>query len=97
MCTAFVSVHCLVITGDLNVHVDLAHNKQAKELTAFLEMFSLTRRVTEIVKNCSNNSHVLLATVNRLTNPPVSLPLELISTSKGNELLQYSLMTKFKA
>jgi len=29
VCTAFDS---LVITGDLNVHVDVAHNKQAKEL-----------------------------------------------------------------
>ena len=100
MCTAF---DCLVITPDLNVHVDVAHNWQAKELTAFLEMLSLTQHVTqpeiisEIIKNCSNNSHVLFATVNRLTNLPVSLPLELISTLKGNDLLQYSLMTKFKA
>ena len=31
------------------------------------------------------NSCVLFATVNRLTNPPISLPLKLISTSKCNE------------
>jgi len=42
--------------------------------------------VSEIIKNCSNNSRVLFPRVNRLTNPPVSLPLELISTSKCNEL-----------
>ena len=29
---------------------------------------------SEILKNCSNNSGVLFATVNRLPNPPVSLP-----------------------
>ena len=44
MCTAF---YCLVITGDLNVHVEVAHNKQAKELTAVLEMFGLTQHLTE--------------------------------------------------
>ena len=33
VCTDF---DCLVITGDLNVHVDVAHDKQAKELTAVL-------------------------------------------------------------
>ena len=37
----------LVITEDLDVHVDVAQDKQAKELTAVLEMLSLTRRVTE--------------------------------------------------
>uniref|UniRef100_A0A8C6TTC4 Reverse transcriptase domain-containing protein n=1 Tax=Neogobius melanostomus TaxID=47308 RepID=A0A8C6TTC4_9GOBI len=40
---------------------------------------------SKIIANCRNNSRVLFSTVNRLTNPPVSLPLELISTSKCNE------------
>ena len=40
---------------------------------------------SETIKNCSNNSRVVFATVNRLSNPPVSLPLELISASKCNE------------
>jgi len=31
----------------LNVHMDVAHNKQAKELTSCLEMFGLTQHVTE--------------------------------------------------
>uniref|UniRef100_A0A8C6WDV8 Reverse transcriptase domain-containing protein n=1 Tax=Neogobius melanostomus TaxID=47308 RepID=A0A8C6WDV8_9GOBI len=40
---------------------------------------------SKIIANCRNNPRVLFSTVNRLTNPPVSLPLELISTSKCNE------------
>ncbi|KAJ0050778.1 hypothetical protein NL108_005914 [Boleophthalmus pectinirostris] len=40
---------------------------------------------SDIIGNCSNNSRVLFATVNRLTNPPAQLPLELIFTSKCNE------------
>ena len=32
---------CLVTTGDLNMRVDVAEDKQAKELTAVLEMFGL--------------------------------------------------------
>ena len=40
---------------------------------------------SEIIGSCSNNSRVLFATVNRLTNPPAQLPLELMSTSKCNE------------
>ena len=44
MCTAFDS---LVITGDLNEHMDVAQNKQAKEFTAVLEMFGLTQHLTE--------------------------------------------------
>jgi len=58
VCTAF---DCLVITGDLNVHVDVAHNKQAKELTAFLEMFSLTQRVTEPTHSRGHTLDVLIS------------------------------------
>ena len=42
LCTLLLTV---VITGDLNVHVDVAHNKQAEQLTAVLEMFGLTQHV----------------------------------------------------
>ena len=44
VCTAF---DCIVITGDLNVHLDVAQDKQAKELIAVLEMFGLTQHVSE--------------------------------------------------
>ena len=78
----------------LQIHYEVYKEK----LCVFNQTLRRTREsyFSEIIKNCSNNSHVLLATVNRLTNLPVSLPLELISTFKVNELLQYSLMTKFK-
>ena len=38
----FTDLDCLVITGDLNVHVDVTHDKQAKEFTAVLVLFGLT-------------------------------------------------------
>ena len=58
-----------------------------KKLCVFNQTLGRTREsyFSEIIKNCSNNSRVLFATVNRLTNPPVSLRLELISTSKCKE------------
>ena len=53
----------------------------------FNQILRRTREMyfSEVIGNCSNNSRVLFATVNRLTNPPAQLPLELISTSKCNE------------
>ena len=59
----------------------------AKKSYVFNQTLRGTREsnFSEINKNCSNNLCVLFATVNRLTNPPLSLPLELISTSKCNE------------
>lgn len=44
---------------------------------------------SESIANCSNNSRVLFATVNRLTNPPAPLPLELVSASKCNEFAAF--------
>lgn len=37
----------------------------------------------------SSNSRVLFSTVNRLRTPPMSLPLELISTAKCNEFARF--------
>ena len=60
-----------------------------------LGLFNMTLRraresyFSEIITNCSNNSRVLFATVNRLTNPPHSLPPELNSTSKCNEFAKF--------
>ena len=48
VCTEF---DCLIITGDLNVHVDVANDRQAKELSAILEMFGLTQHVAEPTHN----------------------------------------------
>lgn len=58
-----------------------------EKLYVFNRMLRRTREryFSEIIGNCSNNSRVLFATVNRLTNSPAQLPLELISTSKCNE------------
>ena len=44
VCTAF---DYFVITVDLNVHLDVAQDKQAKELIAVLKMFGLTQHVSE--------------------------------------------------
>ena len=59
-----------------------------EKLCVFNQTLRRTRKsyFSEIIKNCSNNSRVLFATLNRLTNPPVSLHLKVMS-------LQYSLMT----
>ena len=58
VCTAF---DCLVITGDMNVHVDVTHNKQAKELTVVLEMFGLTQHVTEPTHSRGHTLDVLIS------------------------------------
>ena len=67
----------------LQVHYEVYKEK----LCVFNQTLHIKREsyFSEIINYCSNNSHVLLATVNRLINPTVSLPLELISTSKCNE------------
>lgn len=47
-CTEF---DCLVISGDLNVHVDVANDRHAKELSAILETFGLMQHVAEPTHN----------------------------------------------
>ncbi|RDD63992.1 hypothetical protein DU478_22555, partial [Thalassococcus profundi] len=44
VCTEF---NCIIITGDLNVHVDNVCDRNAKELCAVLETFGLTQHVSE--------------------------------------------------
>ncbi|KAJ0026490.1 hypothetical protein NQD34_017490 [Periophthalmus magnuspinnatus] len=68
-------------------------NKSSRLIIRFTEMYMYNhtlcstseRYFSDIIGSCSKNSHVLFATVNRLTNPPAPLPLELISTVKCNE------------
>ena len=47
------------------------------------------RYFSEVIANSNGNSRVLFATVNRLANPPVPLPLEFISISKCNEFAKF--------
>jgi len=56
VCTAF---DCLVKTGDLNVHVDVAQDKHAKELISVLEMFGLTQHVTKPTHSRGHGSAVV--------------------------------------
>ena len=58
VCTAF---DCLVITGDLNVHLDVAQDKQAKELISVLEMFGLTQHVTKPTHSRGHTLDVLIS------------------------------------
>ena len=44
VCTEF---DCIIITGDLNVHVDNVCDRNAKELCAVLETFGLIQHVSE--------------------------------------------------
>ena len=48
-------------TGDLNVHVDVAQDKQSKELIAVLEMFGLFQHVTEPTHSRGHTLDVLIS------------------------------------
>jgi len=52
---------CSVITGDLNVHLDVAQDKHAKELTAVLKMFGLTQHVNEPTHSRGHTLDVLIS------------------------------------
>uniref|UniRef100_A0A3B3HFB5 Reverse transcriptase domain-containing protein n=1 Tax=Oryzias latipes TaxID=8090 RepID=A0A3B3HFB5_ORYLA len=57
------------------------------ELYAYNQILCRTREryFSEIIGSCSSNSRILFTTVNRLTNPPTQLPIELVCTPKCNE------------
>uniref|UniRef100_A0A8C8DYC0 Reverse transcriptase domain-containing protein n=1 Tax=Oryzias sinensis TaxID=183150 RepID=A0A8C8DYC0_9TELE len=70
-------------TSKLQVHYEMYKG----ELYAYNQILCRTREryFSEIIGSCSSNSRVLFTTVNRVTNPPTQLPIELVCTPKCNE------------
>ncbi|RJG14928.1 hypothetical protein D4A39_16755 [Alcanivorax profundi] len=78
VCTEF---NCIIITGDLNVHVDNVCDRNAKELCAVLETFGLTQHVSEPTHSRGHTLDLLITKGVNISNVSLMLAYLIISVS----------------